>query len=271
MDSRINQLEKLLEQGREFTFENSSIRSGGRNTQYGGKDSPAWLTWKTRVNNVVSEAVEPQSAPMVLLDRAGEILTEGNGKEEFEQQKSLLISAVEQAINIAKEDMFGELKTAKSISSSSALSNRVFIVHGHDHALKAELETFLTSIGLEPIVLHRQPDQGRTLIEKFEQHSDVGFAFILLTPDEVAYTNDQEGLADDRRKKEARARPNVIFEFGYFVGRLGRQRVCCLVKGTVARPSDIEGLVYKPVNDSVENIGFSIIKELKAAGYSLKI
>jgi predicted nucleotide-binding protein len=170
-----------------------------------------------------------------------------------------------------QDDAFGESKRPKSISSSSALSNRIFVVHGHDHATKTELEVFLTSLGIEPVVLHRQPDQGRTLIEKFEQHSDVGFAFILLTPNDVAYKADQETLADVDRKKEFRARPNVIFEFGYFVGNLGRRRVCCLVKGEVARPSDIDGLVYKAIPESIEAIGFSIIKELKAAGYTIKI
>jgi predicted nucleotide-binding protein len=144
-------------------------------------------------------------------------------------------------------------------------------VHGHDHQTKTDLEIFLKDIGMEPVVLHRQPDQGRTLIEKFEHHSDVGFAFILLTPDDIAYSAGQESSADSARKKELRARPNVIFEFGYFVGKLGRQRVCCLVKDGVTRPSDIEGLVYKQISQSIEAIGFSIIKELKAAGYTLKI
>lgn len=166
------------------------------------------------------------------------------------------------------------LKSAARIGPQSALSslvssNRVFIVHGHDHATKNELELFLTKIGVEPVVLHRQVDQGRTLIEKFEQHSDVGFAFILLTPDEVAYTVDQAASAE--QKTEFRARPNVIFEFGYFVGKLGRQRVCCLIKGEVTRPSDIDGLVYKRIPNSIEAIGFQIVEELRAAAYTLKI
>jgi|ERR1035441_2995476 predicted nucleotide-binding protein len=152
----------------------------------------------------------------------------------------------------------------QSASGSLVFSNRVFIVHGHDHETKNELELFLTRIGIKPVVLHRQVDQGRTLIEKFEQHSDVGFAFILLTPDEVAYTVDQAASAE--QKKEFRARPNVIFEFGYFVGKLGRQRVCCLIKGEVTGPSDIDGLVYKRIPTSIEAIGF-----LRAADYTLKI
>jgi len=74
-----------------------------------------------------------------------------------------------------------------------------------------------------------------------------------------------------KRIKEKRARPNVIFEFGYFVGKLGRNRVCCLYKGDVSLPSDLGGLIYKKILSSVEAEGFGIIKELKAAGYRLKL
>lgn len=151
------------------------------------------------------------------------------------------------------------------------LVHKIFIVHGRDHALKTEIENFLHEIGLEPIVLHKKPDEGQTIIEKFEKHSDVGYAFVLLTPDEIAYLADQDTVADSQRKKEKRARPNVIFEFGYFVGKLGRNRVCCLYKGDIALPSDLNGLIYKKISSTVEAEGFSIIKELKAAGYSLRI
>jgi predicted nucleotide-binding protein len=64
---------------------------------------------------------------------------------------------------------------------------------------------------------------------------------------------------------------NVIFEFGYFVGSLGRSRVCCLYKGDVVLPSDLNGLVYKKIEGSFDSQAFSIIKELKAAGYQIKL
>jgi predicted nucleotide-binding protein len=124
-------------------------------------------------------------------------------------------------------------------------SKKVFIVHGHDDVAKTQLELFLHEIGLQPIVLHRQADEGLTIIEKFEKHSDVGYAFVLLTSDEIAYLAADDGKPDRERQKEARARPNVIFEFGYFVGKLGRSRVCCLHTGTVSLPSDVSGVIYK--------------------------
>ncbi|EIF50450.1 TIR domain-containing protein [Sulfurovum sp. AR] len=146
-------------------------------------------------------------------------------------------------------------------------SNKVFIVHGRDELAKTNLEILLQDMGLETIVLHRQADEGQTVIEKFEKHGkDVGYAFILLTPDEIAYLESEESLADQDRKKEKRARPNVIFEFGYFIGSLGRNRVCCLYTGGVMLPSDLSGFVYKQYNNSVEEVAWSIQKDLKAIG-----
>lgn len=146
-------------------------------------------------------------------------------------------------------------------------SKKVFVVHGHDEKSKTSLEIFLHEIGLEPVVLHRQADEGLTIIEKFEKHGDVGYAFILLTPDEIAYLSSEERKPDGERQKELRARPNVIFEFGYFIGRLGRSKVCCLHTGNVKLPSDVSGVIYKNYQASIEEVAYSIIKDLKAAGY----
>jgi predicted nucleotide-binding protein len=158
-----------------------------------------------------------------------------------------------------------QLQSAVSVSKTK----KVFVVHGHDEVAKTSLEVFLHEVGLEPIVLHRQADQGLTVIEKFEKHSDVGYAFILLTPDEIAYLAADAIEPEAERKTEWRARPNVIFEFGYFVGKLGRSRVCCLYTGNVSLPSDISGMIYKRYEKSIEEVGYSIIKDLKASGYGV--
>lgn len=153
--------------------------------------------------------------------------------------------------------------------TSQPKSKKVFVVHGHDEIAKTNLEVFLHEIGLEPVVLHRQADEGQTVIEKFEKHSDVGYAFILLTPDEIAYLRSEEGKDDKNRTKEFRARPNVIFEFGYFVGKLGRARVCCLYTGEVTLPSDVNGMIYKKYEKNIEEVAYSVIKDLKASGYAI--
>lgn len=271
MDSEIDMLEHLLEEGRGFTFQNFCYPSGGFPGEFGGDDKPEWLAWKTRTHNLITKLAAENSPAYLLAEEAVKIRTSGNEPDKFERAKSTLMKSLETVASALREDIYGELRTPESMNLSPTLSNRVFVVHGHDSALKTDVERFLREIGLEPVVLHRQPDEGATIIEKFEKHSDVGYAFILLTPDEVAYTIDQKDLEDRERRKELRARPNVIFEFGYFVGRLGRSRVCCLHKGEVVVPSDLDGLIYKRVEQSIDSQAYSIIRELKAAGYKINV
>jgi Predicted nucleotide-binding protein containing TIR -like domain len=163
----------------------------------------------------------------------------------------------------------GALPAQREGISPQLRTKKVFVVHGRDEMAKTSLEVFLHEIGLEPVVLHRQADEGMTIIEKFEKHSDVGYAFILLTPDEVAYLASEEEKPDGERRKEFRARPNVIFEFGYFVGKLGRSRVCCLYTGSVSLPSDVSGMIYKKYERNIEEVAYSVIKDFKASGYAI--
>lgn len=156
-------------------------------------------------------------------------------------------------------------------SSLNSSSKKVFVVHGHDHELKNDTDVFLRNLNLEPIILHRQPDEGLTIIEKFEQNSDVSFAIILLTPDDIGFKVDKLEIPEDEREVEYRARQNVIFEFGYFVGKLGRSNVCCIYKENVSLPSDISGLIYKKVNNSIEEVGYNLIQEFKNAGLDPQI
>src|SRR5271165_2621569 len=94
--------------------------------------------------------------------------------------------------------------------------SKVFVVHGHDEGALQAVARFLESIGLKAIVFREQPDQGCTIIEKFEACArEVGFAVVLLTPDDLGGT----AIA---AAQVSRARQNVIFELGYFVGSLGR-------------------------------------------------
>jgi len=162
-----------------------------------------------------------------------------------------------------------DLSSSAAIIPQPSKTNKVFVVHGHDEGAKSSLQVFLLQIGLEPVILHQQADEGLTVIEKFEKHSDVGYAFILLTPDEIAYLKSEEDKIDGERQKEYRARPNVIFEFGFFVGKLGRSKVCCLHTGDVSLPSDVIGMIYKKYNSSIEEVFYSITKDLKASGYAV--
>lgn len=124
-------------------------------------------------------------------------------------------------------------------------TRKVFVVHGHDEAAKEATARFLERLDLQPIILHEQSSGGRTIIEKFEKYSgDVGFAVILLTPDDLG------AARKEKDKLQPRARQNVVLELGYFLGRLARNRVCALYKGGVELPSDIQGVIYVEMDDA---------------------
>jgi len=137
-------------------------------------------------------------------------------------------------------------------------NSNIFVVHGHDNAAREEVARFVSKAGLNPIILHEQASGGRTVIEKLEHYSDVGFAVVLLTPD------DRGGpMGGDL---QPRARQNVIAELFYFLGKLGRPKVCALMKGDLETPSDIGGIVYVPL-DPHGGWKTTLLRELEDAGY----
>lgn len=143
-------------------------------------------------------------------------------------------------------------------------TRRVFVVHGHDEAAKEAVARFLSKLDLNPVILHEQPNQGRTVIEKFEGHADVDFAVVLLTPDDLGHPAGTPGEA------KPRARQNVVFELGYFVGRLGRSRVCALHKGNVEILSDYDGVIYVSMDDP-QGWRLLLAREIKAAGIDVDL
>jgi len=144
-------------------------------------------------------------------------------------------------------------------------SRKIFVVHGHDKIVTQKCARYLERFGLQPIILDEQPSGGRTIIEKFEAHSDVGFAVVLLTADDRGTAK-----ASAPGDLKSRARQNVILELGFFLGRLGRQRVCALYENGVEIPSDYHGVVYIPL-DKEEAWCLKLGKELQAAGIKVDL
>lgn len=141
------------------------------------------------------------------------------------------------------------------------MSNKVFIVHGHDGEARETVARFLGNIGFEPIILNEQANKGRTIIEKVEANADVGFAVVLLTPDDL-------GRAKGDADLEPRARQNVLLELGYFMAHLGRDKVCALRRGDVSIPSDFAGVVWE-VMDDAGGWKQKLARELDAAGHTV--
>lgn len=179
-------------------------------------------------------------------------------KKHLSAKRNFLQIMIDYMIPLASEE------GGKTENLMKTFRKDIFIVHGHDEAAKQAVARFLEKLNLNTIILHEKPDKGRTIIEKFEDYSDVGFAIILLTPDDMGYKNGEPG------EVKPRARQNVIFELGYFIGKLGRGNVCALYKEGIELPSDIQGVLYVQM-DLAEGWHMKLAREIKHAGIEVDL
>lgn len=143
------------------------------------------------------------------------------------------------------------------------ITKSVFVVYGHDYAAKIELEAVLRRWQLEPPFLDQLPSEGKTVIEKLEQYTgQCGFAVVLATPD------DEGHVRGEPKKSTPRARQNVVLELVMMLKQLGRDRVAILLRtqDPMERPSDIEGLIYIPYKDRIEEAEPKLAKEMLNKG-----
>jgi len=179
-----------------------------------------------------------------------------SGKESMLNLFNTILEELELTHGIQNSDNIRRCKILKS--------NRVFVVHGHDGEMKLDVARTLEKLGLEPRILHEKPSGGRTIIEKFENYSDVNFAVVLLSPDDIGCSE-----SDFPDGAKPRARQNVIFELGFFIGKLGRNRVAALYRGDdIEIPSDYDGVVYIPY-DTSDGWKLKLVRELKECGYDI--
>jgi len=207
------------------------------------------------------KAVLYASSDHVLYVNMGDEKYEEYEASQLENQIKMLESCIEQlGTEIELSSMSRNTQKDEVILTSS--SSDVFVVHGHDQGIKEAVARFLEKLGLNPVILHERPNAGRTLIEKFSDYSDVHFAVVLLTADDVGKAR---GESDPPR---ARARQNVILELGYFLGKLGRSRVCALYETGVEIPSDYQGVLFVLL-DPNDKWRLDLVRELKAAGFDV--
>lgn len=181
-------------------------------------------------------------------------------KRQMEQAKGIIQSAVDALTEKMAESDEETTPENNEISCGSFDSKKVFVVHGHNEIVKQTVARTLENLGLTPIILAEQADKGRTVIEKFEiEGNDVGFAVVLLTADD-------KGRKNKARTMQSRARQNVVFEMGYFMALLGRERVFLLLQEGVEEPSDLKGIVYTPL-DKDGAWRYKLVKELREQGY----
>ncbi|WP_222702751.1 TIR domain-containing protein [Methanosarcina siciliae] len=167
---------------------------------------------------------------------------------------------------IKGEPGYKKKKPGEKMVEVKPKGDHIFVVHGHDEGMKQAVARTLEKLDLKPIILHEQPNQGRTIIEKFAEYANsVSFAVVLLSPDDIGYRKDQSSEA-----AKFRARQNVILELGFFLGTLGRHNVVTLFKNDLnfEGPSDYDGVLYMPFDNS-GRWQFDLVRELKSAGYNV--
>ena len=174
-------------------------------------------------------------------------------REGLETAKALLITFLEE---MEEEDVVNN----SDLTKNGFCSAKIFIVHGHDGELQQSVARIIEKQEIKPIILFEQANQGRTIIEKFEDNSDVGGAICLFTADDL-------GRAKAQSNDQSRARQNVVLETGYFMGKLGRDHVVLLADKGIEMPSDLSGVVYTDTG----NWQFALLKELAAMGYKVDL
>ena len=239
--------------------------------------SPEQTTLETTIEGTLTSVFGHQTVEYrrysraTKLDHGAIVMNIGRGaRDDGHEARQYVTEGKVQAVQILRsainwlndeiDDVAENTPAAVHVQAVTALSQKIFIVHGHDEGARQTVARFIERIGFEAIILSEQANQGRTVIEKIEVHRDVGFAVVLLTPDDVG--------GKDTDSLRPRARQNVLLELGYFIGLLGRQHVCTLAKGDLEIPTDFAGVVW----ESLDDLGAwktALARELKAAGYPI--
>ncbi len=214
--------------------------------------------------NRYSRATQLDHGPMVMRTGLGGSYDDGPDARQYTAEgRQEALALLRQAVRGLEEEIadqeIGPVGGPMQLALAEP-SRKIFVVHGHDAEARETVARFLSSIGFDPIILHEQANRGRTVIEKVEANSDIGFAVVLLTPDD-------EGCAKGGTP-EPRARQNVLLELGYFLGRLGREKVCALKRGELEIPSDFAGVVWQTM-DNGNGWKQALGRELQAAGHQI--
>ncbi|EAT58772.1 TIR domain-containing protein [Chlorobium ferrooxidans] len=193
-------------------------------------------------------------------------VVQGDIRENPAKIREMFLKGLETAILYLKNYLadFSEESLTVNIVSGQAVDSDtpdVFVVHGRNDGAKAQVSSYLLKLGLKPIILHEQLNQGQTIIEKFEKHANVKAAIVLFTDDDLGKYRDDEVL-------EVRARQNVVFEAGYFIGKIGRQNTIILLSSGLKIPSDLQGYVNFELDDR-QRWHIDVAKELKGIGFNI--
>lgn len=249
-----DKIHELIAESETYTFKNNCYTKDSGTYSRASVKMQAWIA-ECEDFIIINYGLE--SAPYRVYSRFIRSKLDGNYKDTFDKQKDIIISALSACLRVSPKTDTNSVIETKALNLS-----QVFIVHGHDETSKIKVARFIEKLGLQPIILHEQASAGNTIIEKIEEYSNVGFGIVLYTACDIG------GKQGNSPVLNSRARQNVVFEHGYLIGKIGRDKVCALVKGSIETPNDISGVVYVAMDDS-DAWHIQIAKELKRSGYSI--
>lgn len=175
----------------------------------------------------------------------------------FPQHNDALVAILKRALKQMPVSVPQSVENSEGIVSQHCPPKNcsIFIVHGHDTAMKSEVARIIEQQGLDALVLNDQPASGMTIIEKLEYYAkQSAFAVVLYSKDDSTETGE-------------RARQNVVFEHGLFVGCLGRDKVIAMKNGDVEGYSDIAGVEY--IHYEAADWKYKLVDTLKRAGFDV--
>ncbi len=189
---------------------------------------------------------------------SGRALVQGPASEERELARTVVDGG-------HKPSIVAEVLPAGAVPAVVVKEPKVFVVYGHDTEARDQLELLLLRMNIKPVILGNMTPDGKTIIEALIASTDVPYAVILLTPDDEGY---RVGASNEVKP---RARQNVVLEMGMFLSKLGRERVAIMHKGNLELPSDINGLIYIPFKNSIQEAKNKLAASLQKAGFYIDI
>jgi predicted nucleotide-binding protein len=235
------------------------------NLRNSSSKSPEFKAWNTDVLRFLikqygEESTEAEAFKKLNFLNVAAMLygrTTSKNAEAFQNDLETAILSLQNYLS----DFSEEPTERQSQTNHSGNNKNVFVVHGKNDGIKAQVANLVQKVRLNPIILHEQANEGKTIIEKFEKHTDVKAAIVLFTGDDV-------GRYKDDAHDEKRPRQNVIFEAGYFMGKLGRKNTIILAEERLNIQSDLQGYIYIPL-DEHQRWHIDLARELKTIGFDI--
>jgi len=242
----IEEIESLIEEGKELKPHGGDLFSG-----YNGSKQSEYVSWRLQVFDILNEMGD-KGKPLIQ-----EIKNDNNSAYFYKSSAENILGVLKGALALTNKRKVDKEK----VKNRSTIKNSVFIVHGRDETLLQQTARFIEKLDVDPIILFEQPGKGYTIIEKLEEYSNVNFAIILFTPDDVGKLANEEDF-------KPRARQNVVLELGFFIGKIGRSNVAVIYDESIEMPSDYRGVEYIKI-DPEGAWKLSLAKEIKESGIKI--